>query len=86
VSRPSNRRARGKAARDSGEPRANLYDEVTRRIIAELEKGRFPWVQPWGSKAGSAGVADWLLAHRPCPEQGRGGEAGEAQAQERIAA
>lgn len=51
VSRPSNRRARGKAARDSGEPRANLYDEVTQRIIAELEEGRVPWVQPWGNAA-----------------------------------
>lgn len=29
------------------EPRASLYDEVTGRIIAELEAGRFPWVQPW---------------------------------------
>lgn len=28
--------------------RANLYDEVTARIIGELEAGRFPWVQPWG--------------------------------------
>ncbi|HMO74392.1 MAG TPA: zincin-like metallopeptidase domain-containing protein [Sphingopyxis sp.] len=27
--------------------RVNLYDEVTSRIIAELEAGRFPWVQPW---------------------------------------
>jgi antirestriction protein ArdC len=30
------------------EIRAGLYQEVTRRIIAELEAGRFPWVQPWG--------------------------------------
>lgn len=36
-------------------PAASLYDEVTRRIIAELEAGRFPWVQPWGSIAGSKG-------------------------------
>ena len=26
--------------------RANLYDEITSRIIAELEAGRLPWVQP----------------------------------------
>ncbi len=32
--------------------RANLYDEVTSRIIAELEEGRFPWVQPWGRADG----------------------------------
>ena len=29
------------------EARANLYDEVTSKIIAELEAGRLPWVQPW---------------------------------------
>lgn len=51
MSTPSNRRARGKASGDRAEPRANLYDEVTRRIIGELEEGRVPWVQPWGSAA-----------------------------------
>ena len=35
-------------------PRANLYDEITGRIIAELEQGRLPWVQPWGTDAVSA--------------------------------
>lgn len=31
----------------------SLYQEVTDRIIAELEAGRLPWVQPWGrAKAG----------------------------------
>ena len=35
-------------AGEAQEPRANLYDEVTARIIAELEAGRLPWVQPWG--------------------------------------
>lgn len=30
--------------------RANLYDEVTARIIVELEAGRFPWVQPWAAE------------------------------------
>ncbi|HWL46351.1 MAG TPA: zincin-like metallopeptidase domain-containing protein [Sphingomonadaceae bacterium] len=48
------RRARGEggktAAREDGaNPRVNLYDEVTRKIISELEAGRFPWVQPWDS-------------------------------------
>ena len=32
--------------------RANLYDEVTGRIVSELEAGRFPWVQPWGRPNG----------------------------------
>jgi len=27
--------------------RQSLYGEVTQRIIAELEAGRLPWVQPW---------------------------------------
>ena len=27
--------------------RGSLYGEVTARIIAELELGRLPWVQPW---------------------------------------
>lgn len=38
------------APRTSPEPsRTNLYDEVTARIIGELEAGRVPWVQPWGA-------------------------------------
>ncbi|WP_395391180.1 ArdC-like ssDNA-binding domain-containing protein [Novosphingobium sp. BL-8A] len=28
--------------------RLGLYEEVTSRIIAELGKGRLPWVRPWG--------------------------------------
>ncbi|TWA17968.1 uncharacterized protein DUF1738 [Sinorhizobium medicae] len=35
------------AARDGG-ARTNLYDEITAKIINELEQGRLPWVQPWG--------------------------------------
>lgn len=27
--------------------RQSLYGEVTARIIADLEQGRLPWVQPW---------------------------------------
>ncbi|MED5544363.1 MAG: ArdC-like ssDNA-binding domain-containing protein, partial [Pseudomonadota bacterium] len=27
--------------------RQSLYGEVTARVIAELEEGRLPWVQPW---------------------------------------
>ena len=30
----------------------SLHDTVTARIIAELEQGRFPWVQPWASSSG----------------------------------
>ncbi|MBB6125216.1 ArdC family protein [Sphingobium subterraneum] len=42
------RRARGNDAARANESRTGLYDEVTARIIGELEAGRFPWVQPWG--------------------------------------
>ncbi|MGH7091446.1 MAG: ArdC-like ssDNA-binding domain-containing protein [Stellaceae bacterium] len=37
------------AARSASGDRANLYQEITDRIIAELEQGRVPWVhRPWG--------------------------------------
>ena len=49
----TNRSARVEGGDQPAEPRANLYDEVTSRIVAELEDGRIPWVQPWG-KAGTA--------------------------------
>jgi antirestriction protein ArdC len=54
-----NRRAARKPKAGPSQPqaqpdaRASLYDEVTRRIIAELEAGRFPWVQPWGRAEGT---------------------------------
>ncbi|MGH6616683.1 ArdC family protein [Sphingomonas sp.] len=31
--------------------RQSLYAEVTSRVIAELEAGRLPWVQPWDDAA-----------------------------------
>ena len=34
--------------------RTNLYSEITDNIIAELEAGRVPWVQPWGTAAAKA--------------------------------
>ena len=37
--------------------RASLYDEITDKIIAELEAGRVPWVQPWGTAAAKAPLA-----------------------------
>ncbi|WP_066776296.1 ArdC family protein [Sphingomonas sp. CCH5-D11] len=47
--------------RSSSRPRpadhTNLYDEITGRIIAELEAGRLPWVQPWGSTGVAAPLA-----------------------------
>src|SRR5438093_7981081 len=34
-------------AHKSFSDRASLYQEITDKIIAELEQGRVPWVQPW---------------------------------------
>jgi antirestriction protein ArdC len=36
--------------------RETVYQEVTDRIIAELEAGRVPWAQPWGRVPGAAPV------------------------------
>ena len=41
----------------AGSGRASLYDDITDKIIAELEAGRFPWVQPWGSASVKAPLA-----------------------------
>jgi antirestriction protein ArdC len=38
----------------TGSARANLYNEITNKIIAELEAGRVPWVQPWETSAAKA--------------------------------
>lgn len=45
---PRNRRA--------SPDRANLYEQITNRIIAELEAGRVPWVQPWGTAQVAVGM------------------------------
>ncbi|MDT8760556.1 zincin-like metallopeptidase domain-containing protein [Sphingomonas psychrotolerans] len=54
MGRNGGRRVRGEG--DGREARASLYDEVTGRIVAELEAGRFPWVQPWDSAAAVPGL------------------------------
>ena len=41
----------------SGSERRSLYDEITAKIVAELEAGRAPWAQPWGTSAENAWVA-----------------------------
>ena len=40
--------SRVKPAASSEGERRSLYEEITGQIIAELEAGRLPWVQPWG--------------------------------------
>ncbi|TPG56567.1 ArdC family protein [Sphingomonas glacialis] len=51
----ASRRSRRKGAGDDrqSESRVNLYDEVTARIVSELEAGRLPWVQPWSASGGT---------------------------------
>src|SRR6202171_2633036 len=41
----------------AGHDRTSLYDEITTKIIDELEAGRVPWVQPWGTAAAKAPLA-----------------------------
>jgi antirestriction protein ArdC len=36
--------------------RSSLYDEITKKIIAELEAGRVPWVQPWNAAPAPLGM------------------------------
>ena len=41
----------------TGRDRTSLYQEITDKIIAQLEAGRVPWVQPWGTTAAKAPLA-----------------------------
>ena len=53
------------AARGDGAPRCSLYDEVTAKIIAQLEEGIFPWAQPWSSEAAMPGLPRNAISGRP---------------------
>jgi len=59
----SGKRGRRKG-RATGAEKPNLYDEVTARIITELEAGRAPWVQPWGAPGAKAGLPRLCRARR----------------------
>ncbi|KWV49287.1 antirepressor [Bradyrhizobium macuxiense] len=41
----------------SGQDRSCVYDEITDKIIAELEAGHVPWVQPWQTAAAQVSLA-----------------------------
>lgn len=45
--------------------RVSLYEEVTATIIAQLEAGVFPWVQPWSSAATALGLPRNAVSGRP---------------------
>ena len=49
--------ARQDRARRDGGARSSIYDDITSRIIAELEAGRLPWVQPWGTASAKVPLA-----------------------------
>ena len=51
-------RARAQDARDNAPP--TIYEQVTARIISELEAGRLPWVQPWAKAGEGAGCGPAL--------------------------
>jgi antirestriction protein ArdC len=41
----------------AGQNRTTLYQEITDKIITELEAGRVPWVQPWGTSMAKESLA-----------------------------
>ena len=41
--------ARNRTDTGNRQGKPNLYAQVTARIVAQLEQGRVPWVQPWGA-------------------------------------
>lgn len=49
--------SRNTARARTGSDRSSLYDDITNKIIGELEAGRMPWVQPWGTAAAKAPLA-----------------------------
>lgn len=44
--------------------RINLYQQITDRIISELEAGRVPWVQPWGRANAAIGMPHNAVSER----------------------
>jgi antirestriction protein ArdC len=49
--------SRSTARARTGRDRPSLYQEITDKIIAELEAGRVPWVQPWGTVQAKASLS-----------------------------
>jgi antirestriction protein ArdC len=52
-------------AHKSFSDRASLYQEITDRIIRDLEQGRVPWVQPWAGVAAPLGLPKNAATGRP---------------------
>jgi antirestriction protein ArdC len=59
-------KSKRKTTRAAEPVQASIYDEVTRRIVGELEAGRVPWAQPWGSAgAGAPALPSNATTRRP---------------------
>ncbi len=56
MARKGEQRSSGEQPIQEGVGRLSLYQEVTDRIVRELEQGRVPWVQPWGSAKAALGL------------------------------
>lgn len=52
---PPSKKSKPKARR-ARKQRTDLYQEVTDKIIRELEAGRVPWVQPWDNASPDAAI------------------------------
>lgn len=50
-------------------PRVDIYARITDRIVADLEQGVRPWVQPWSTR-NTAGRITRPLRHNGTPYQG----------------
>jgi antirestriction protein ArdC len=55
VAPASSEETREGAPAEAERSRVSLYDEVTTRIVGELEAGRLPWVKPWVKPWGKVG-------------------------------
>jgi len=56
-------------SRKEAGPRADIYTRITERIVADLEKGVRPWMQPWRS-ANAIGRVTRPLRHNSLPYSG----------------
>ena len=61
----ASRARHGGSAEGGATSRVSLYDEVTAKIIAQLEAGCFPWAQPWSSAAAVPGLPRNAVSGRP---------------------
>lgn len=59
------KRAARCAARRDDASRTSRYDDVTQTIIAQLEAGVFPWVQPWSTVTAGVGLPRNAISGRP---------------------